>query len=86
MLIIQGEVIAKHATTTKKGNPVNLIEVLLHHKKFSEVIQVADYDNHTQDLEKGKKASIPISLKINVKGERAYKNYIAQGGDLNGNF
>jgi len=75
-----GPLLHKKSFTSKKGVVIPVISILDEHQKFSEVIDLTDFDNSAAQIDVGQMIEVPFRSRPNTskKGE-LFINYVVDG-------
>lgn len=80
MQFIEGTLLHKKSFQSKKGNTIPVVSVLDEYSKFSQVVDITDFDNQINGLEVGKRVRIPIKSRAGVSDRgNPYINYVSAG-------
>jgi hypothetical protein len=80
MQFLTGALLHKKQFTTKQGKQIPVISILDEYEKFSQVVDITDFDNFAASMDVGATIQIPIRVKavVSEKGN-PYLNYVTAG-------
>jgi len=83
MQYLSGTLLHKKQIKTHKGTMLNVVSILDAGEKFSQVVDVTDFDGHLVSQEINVDVTIPIRSRAGVSERgNAYINYVAAGAPI----
>jgi hypothetical protein len=80
MQYVKGKLLHRKQFKTKRNKEILVISILDENEKFSQVLDITDFDNYTNGTELGSKIWVPVKVKavVSQKGN-LYLNYVTAG-------
>ncbi|EMS77191.1 hypothetical protein [Desulfotignum phosphitoxidans] len=80
MQYIEGVVLHRKSFQSKKGKEIPVVSILDEYDKFSQVVDITDFDNHVNGVSKGIKVRLPVRSRPGVSDRgNAFINYVVAG-------
>lgn len=80
MHYIEGVVLHRKSFQSKKGKEIPVVSILDEYEKFSQVVDITDFDNNVNGVSKGIKVRLPVRIRPGVSDRgNAFINYVSAG-------